>query len=96
MGVADLAQAITQEAAPPGEGARNRQKTAERLLLELKGNSVRTSAPPPRPPAMRRRTFCRHCWLWATTTKEAAAALKALPADGVSDGIWLALKALAR
>jgi len=99
MGVADLAQAVTlQEVGRlmkvPGIG----KKTAERLLLELKGKlgadigatrRRRRSAPKP--------TSCRPCWRWATATRKRPPALKALPADvGVSDGIKLALRALAK
>jgi len=74
MGVSDLAQAITlQEAGRlvkvPGIG----KKTAERLLLELKGKlgadigALLCEVPPP---AMRRPTFCRPCWLWGTTIRK--------------------------
>ena len=99
MGVGDLAQAITlQEAGRlvkvPGIG----KKTAERLLLELKGKlfSFHASAATlvkslaqadifPALPAL------------GYNDKEAAAALKALPADvAVSEGIRLALKSLAK
>jgi Holliday junction DNA helicase RuvA len=100
MGVADLAQAITlQEAGRlvkvPGIG----KKTAERLLLELKGKlgadmgavaggAARSDA---------QADILQALLALGYNDKEAAAALKALPADvGVSDGIKLALKALAR
>jgi Holliday junction DNA helicase RuvA len=98
--VADLAQAITlQEAGRlvkvPGIG----KKTAERLLLELKGKlgadmgavaggAARSDA---------QADILQALLALGYNDKEAAAALKALPADvGVSDGIKLALKALAR
>jgi Holliday junction DNA helicase RuvA len=101
MSVTELAQAVAaQDGARltkvPGIG----KKTAERLLLELKGRlgpdlgAVGAAAPVER---QRRATSCRPCWRWATTTSEAAAALKALPAEvGVSEGIKLALRALAK
>ena len=99
MGVADLAQAITlQEAGRlvkvPGIG----KKTAERLLLELKGKlgadmgsaraHVSTAA---------QADILQALLALGYNDKDAATALKALPPDiGVSDGIKLALKALAR
>ncbi|AOG22986.1 Holliday junction branch migration protein RuvA [Acidovorax sp. RAC01] len=100
MGVADLAQAVTlQEAGRlvkvPGIG----KKTAERLLLELKGKlgadmgatgggAMHSDA---------QADILQALLALGYNDKEAAAALKALPADvGVSDGIKLALKALAR
>ena len=78
----------------PGIG----KKTAERLLLELKGKlGADLGAARRRRPATRRPTSCRRWSRWATATAKPRAALKALPADvGVSDGIKLALKALAR
>ena len=100
LGVADLAQAVTlQEAGRlvkvPGIG----KKTAERLLLELKGKlgadvgaagggAARSDA---------RADILQALLALGYNDKEASAALKALPSDvGVSDGIKLALKALAR
>ena len=100
MGVADLAQAITlQEAGRlvkvPGIG----KKTAERLLLELKGKlgadmggavhgAAATDA---------QADILQALLALGYSDKEAAAALKALPKEvGVSDGIKLALKALAK
>ncbi|WP_440106873.1 Holliday junction branch migration protein RuvA [Acidovorax sp. BL-A-41-H1] len=100
MGVTDLAQAVTlQEAGRlvkvPGIG----KKTAERLLLELKGKlgadmgatgggAMHSDA---------QADILQALLALGYNDKEAAAALKALPADvGVSDGIKLALKALAR
>ena len=99
MGVADLAQAITlQEAGRlvkvPGIG----KKTAERLLLELKGKlgadmgSAHTHAS-----TEAQADILQALLALGYNDKEAAAALKALPPDvGVSDGIKLALKGLAR
>jgi Holliday junction DNA helicase RuvA len=98
MSVDELSQAITlQEAGRlikvPGIG----KKTAERLLLELKGKlgpdlgvvaSVAVEA---------QSDILQALLALGYSDKEAAAALKALPKDvGVSDGIKLALKALAR
>ena len=98
MGVSDLAQAVTlQEAGRltkvPGIG----KKTAERLLLELKGKigaDVGASAPL----ASDAEGDIRQALLaLGYNDKEAAAALKALPKEiGVSDGIRLALKALGK
>lgn len=100
LSVNDLAQAVsTQETARivkvPGIG----KKTAERLLLELKGKLgvdlglpaggvVRSDAQADIQQALMALGY---------NEKDAAAALKALPADvGVADGIKLALKALAK
>ncbi len=98
MGVPELVQAITlQEAGRlikvPGIG----KKTAERLLLELKGKlgpdigvvaSVANDA---------QSDILQALLALGYSDKEAALALKALPADvGVSDGIKLALRALAK
>ena len=97
--VADLAQAITsQEVARlvkvPGIG----KKTAERLLLELKGKlgadmgSVQALAS-----TDNLHDIGQALLALGYNDKEAAAALKALPADvGVSEGIKLALKSLNR
>jgi Holliday junction DNA helicase RuvA len=100
MSVADLAQAVTaQESGSiikvPGIG----KKTAERLLLELKGklgadlplsggNHAAGDASSDIQQALIALGY---------NEKDAAAALKALPKDvGVSEGIKLALKALAK
>lgn len=98
MSVADIAQAVTAQDAGrlvkiPGIG----KKTAERLLLELKGkfgadlgvtSSVTSDAQADIQQALVALGY---------SDKEASAALKTLP-DGVSvgEGIKLALKALAR
>ena len=98
MSVADLAQAITlQEAGRilkvPGIG----KKTAERLLLELKGKlgadigahvSISNEA---------QLDILQALVALGYSDRDAALALKALPQDvGVSDGIKLALKSLAK
>jgi Holliday junction DNA helicase RuvA len=100
MSVADLAQAVTAQESGrivkvPGIG----KKTAERLLLELKGklgadlpllgatNAVGEAAS----------DIQQALIALGYSEKDAAAALKALPKDvGVSEGIKLALKALAK
>ena len=101
MGVNDLAQAITlQEAGRlvkvPGIG----KKTAERLLLELRGkigadmgaNSARAQVT-----SQAQADILQALLALGYNDKEAATALKALPQDaGVSEGIRLALKSLAR
>jgi Holliday junction DNA helicase RuvA len=98
MSVPELSQAITlQEAGRlikvPGIG----KKTAERLLLELKGKlgpdigvvaSVTSNA---------QSDILQALLALGYNDKEAAVALKALPNDvGVSDGIKLALRALGK
>ncbi|MCO4094532.1 MAG: Holliday junction branch migration protein RuvA [Acidovorax sp.] len=100
MGVTDLAQAVTlQEAGRlvkvPGIG----KKTAERLLLELKGKlgADMGAAGGGAMHSDAQADILQALLALGYNDKEAAAALKALPADvGVSDGIKLALKALAR
>ena len=98
MGVADLAQAITlQEAGRlvkvPGIG----KKTAERLLLELKGKLGADIGPHQAVVGDNHADILQALLALGYSDKEAAAALKALPADvGVSEGIKLALKALSK
>ena len=100
MSVADLAQAITlQEAGRlikvPGIG----KKTAERLLLELKGklgadlgNSSRDTSVPDNSSDILNALIAL-----GYSDKEALLALKQLPPDcGVSEGIKLALKSLSK
>ena len=99
MSVADIAQAVTAQDAGrlvkvPGIG----KKTAERLLLELKGKfgadigagsaSVASDA---------QADILQALVALGYSDKEASASLKSLPKDvGVSEGIKLALKALAK
>ena len=96
--LADLAQAITLQVAGrlvkvPGIG----KKTAERLLLELKGKLGADIGAPTHAASDAQADILQALLALGYNDKEAAAALKALPADvGVSDGIKLALKALAR
>jgi len=98
MGVADLAQAVTlQEVGRlikvPGIG----KKTAERLLLELKGKLGADIGAPAGGSSGAQGDILQALLALGYSDKEAAAALKALPADvGVSDGIKLALRALAK
>jgi Holliday junction DNA helicase RuvA len=98
MGVGDLAQAVTlQEAGRlikvPGIG----KKTAERLLLELKGKLGADMGAPLGAASGAQADILQALLALGYSDKEAAAALKALPADvGVSDGIKLALRALAK
>ena len=100
MSVADLAQAITQQAVGrlvkvPGIG----KKTAERLLLELKGKLGADLGDLGAGPARSdvQSDIQQALLALGYNDKEAAAALKALPPDvGVSEGIKLALKSLAK
>lgn len=98
MSVGDIAQAVTAQDASrlvkiPGIG----KKTAERLLLELKGKfgpDLGASTPVA---SDNQADILQALVALGYSEKEAASALKALPADvGVSEGIKLALKALAK
>ena len=96
MGVGDLAQAVTlQEAGRlvkvPGIG----KKTAERLLLELKGKLGSAHAPASQSPSAQRGDIEQALLALGYSDKEASAALKTLPAGvEVGEGIRPALKAL--
>jgi len=98
MSVSELAQAVTlQEAGRlvkvPGIG----KKTAERLLLELKGKLGADIGLPTSLANDAQADILQALLALGYSDKEAAVSLKALPADvGVSDGIKLALKALSR
>jgi holliday junction DNA helicase RuvA len=99
MSVADIAQAVTaQDAARlvkiPGIG----KKTAERLLLELKGKiGADLGLPGAAIATDGGADIVQALVSLGYSDKEAAAALKSLPKDvGVAEGIRLALKALAR
>jgi Holliday junction DNA helicase RuvA len=98
LSVAELAQAVSlQESGRlvkvPGIG----KKTAERLLLELKGKLGVDLALPTSPAGSMQGDILQALLALGYSDREAAAACKALPADiGVSDGIKLALRALAR
>jgi Holliday junction DNA helicase RuvA len=97
--VNELAQAVAlQDGARlvkvPGIG----RKTAERLLLELKGRLGPELAPSGAAPVDSTQADISQALLaLGYSEREAQAALKALPpGTGVSDGIKLALKALTR
>ena len=98
MSVGELSQAVTlQEAGRlikvPGIG----KKTAERLLLELKGKLGADVGAMATLVNDAQADILQALLALGYSDKEAAAALKALPADvGVSDGIKLALRALAK
>jgi Holliday junction DNA helicase RuvA len=100
MSVGDLAQAVSAQDSGrivkvPGIG----KKTAERLLLELKGKLGADLPLPGSASAVGEAASDIQQALMALgyNEKDAAAALKALPKDvGVSEGIKLALKALAK
>ena len=99
MSVADIAQAVTAQdtgrlVKVPGIG----KKTAERLLLELKGKlGADIGAPHAQPGSDAQADILQALLALGYSDKEAAAALKALPRDvGVSEGIRQALKALAK
>ena len=99
MSATELAQAITlQESARlmrvPGIG----KKTAERLLLEMKGKlGADLGTPLPGAVGDAHHDIQQALMALGYNDREAALALKALPADiGVSEGIKQALKALAR
>jgi holliday junction DNA helicase RuvA len=100
MSVTDLAQAVSAQESGrivkvPGIG----KKTAERLLLELKGKLGADLNLPGAGPAQSdvQSDIQQALMALGYSDKDATAALKALPKDvGVSDGIKLALKALAK
>lgn len=98
MSVPELAQAISQQSAArltkiPGIG----KKTAERLLLELKGKLGPDLGTPQAPASDTQADIQQALLALGYSEKEACAALKTLPAGiGVSEGIKHALKALAR
>jgi Holliday junction DNA helicase RuvA len=98
MDVGDLAQAVTlQESGRlmkvPGIG----KKTAERLLLELKGKLGADIGAPMGAVGDAQSDILQALLALGYSDKEAALSLKALPKGvGVSEGIKLALKALAK
>jgi holliday junction DNA helicase RuvA len=98
LSVGELAQAVSKQETGrlvkvPGIG----KKTAERLLLELKGKLGDAVAVPASVANPAQADILQALVALGYSDREAAAALKALPAEvGVSDGIKLALKALAR
>jgi len=101
MSVEELAQAVTLQQAPaltriPGIGT----KTAQRLLLELKGKLGAALEGPSGVAAVGAETLTdilRALTALGYSEREASAAAKLLPSGvGVSDGIRLALKSLAK
>ena len=98
MSVGELSQAITlQEAGRlvkvPGIG----KKTAERLLLELKGKLGADIGLPASPANDAQGDILQALLALGYSDKEAVISLKALPKDvGVSEGIKLALRALGK
>ncbi|MGY4827410.1 Holliday junction branch migration protein RuvA [Sphaerotilaceae bacterium SBD11-9] len=98
LSVSELAQAISlQESGRlvkvPGIG----KKTAERLLLELKGKLGPDLALPASVANDAQGDILQALVALGYSDREAALALKSLPADvGVSEGIKLALKSLAK
>ena len=100
LSVADLSQAVSRQEAGrlvkvPGIG----KKTAERLLLELKGKLGPELALPAGAVALSdaQADIAQALQALGYNEREAQAAIKALPADvGVADGIKQALKALNR
>ena len=98
MGVADLAQAVTLQQSGrlikvPGIG----KKTAERLLLELKGKLGPDIGAQAAAANSDEADILQALVALGYSEKEAGIAQKALPSGvGVSEGIKLALKALSR
>ena len=101
LGVAELAQAVTAQepgrlVKVPGIG----KKTAERLLLELKGKLGADLGPggaAAAPASDAQNDIAQALMALGYTERDAQLALKNLPADvGVSEGIKLALKVLSR
>jgi len=99
LSVTELSQAVAQQQAGrlvkvPGIG----KKTAERLLLELKGKlAPDIGAPGAAITSDAQADIAQALIALGYSEKDAAAALKLLPPDvGVSDGIKLAMKSLSR
>jgi Holliday junction DNA helicase RuvA len=98
LSVNELAQAVSLQDSGrlvkiPGIG----KKTAERLLLELKGKLGDALGAPATVASDAQADILQALVALGYSDKEAAAALKSLPADtSVSDGIKLALKSLAK
>jgi len=98
LSVGELAQTVTRQdtgrlVKVPGIG----KKTAERLLLELKGKLGADVGAPAHAANDAQADILQALVALGYSDKEAAAALKALPSDvAVSEGIKLALKALAK
>ncbi|OYT98598.1 MAG: Holliday junction branch migration protein RuvA [Burkholderiales bacterium PBB1] len=97
LSVTELAQAVARQETGrlvkvPGIG----KKTAERLLLELKGKLAEAISAPSTVANDAQADILQALIALGYSDREAAAVLKSLPADiSVSDGIKLALKSLA-
>jgi len=97
LSVGELAQAVARQETGrlvkvPGIG----KKTAERLLLELKGKLADALAAPASVASDAQADILQALIALGYSDREAAAALKSLPPDAsVSEGIKLALKSLA-
>ena len=97
LSVSELAQAVARQETGrlvkvPGIG----KNTAERLLLELKGKLADAISAPATVANDAQADILQALIALGYSDREAAAALKSLPADAsVSDGIKLALKSLA-
>ena len=97
LSVSELAQAVARQETGrlvkvPGIG----KKTAERLLLELKGKLADAISAPTTVASDAQADILQALMALGYSDREAAAALKSLPPDvSVSDGIKLALKSLA-
>jgi Holliday junction DNA helicase RuvA len=97
LSVAELAQAVARQETGrlvkvPGIG----KKTAERLLLELKGKLADAISAPTTVASDAQADILQALIALGYSDREAATALKSLPTDvSVSDGIKLALKSLA-
>ena len=98
LSTTELAHAVSQQDAArlvkvPGIG----KKTAERLLLELKGKLAPDLSLPAAPRTDAQGDIVQALIALGYNEREAQVALKSLPGDvGVSDGIKLALKALSK
>lgn len=99
LSVEDLASAVSRQDSAhlvkvPGIG----KKTAERLLLELKGKLGPDLGPAPMAPRLEAsQDILQALIALGYSEREAQASLKTLPADvGVSEGIKLALRALSK
>jgi len=98
LSVAELADAVTRQDGArlvkvPGIG----KKTAERLLLELKGKLGADLGAPSAPASDAQADIVQALLALGYSEREAAAAIKGLPPDvGVADGIKQALRTLAR
>jgi Holliday junction DNA helicase RuvA len=99
LSVEDLASAVSRQDSAhlvkvPGIG----KKTAERLLLELKGKLGPDLGPAPMAPRVEASNDILQALIaLGYSEREAQASLKTLPADvGVSEGIKLALRALSK